>query len=91
MLYFLGNQGTRIFTGNPFIDTAAAGGGGAALGFATHYVANQILNPCVTTSNRGTNNRIIGGQTLENAALGFTFGFSAGALLNNALGNPCGR
>ena len=79
-------QGTRIFTGNPTIDTAAAGGAGAALGVATHYIANQIFNPCT----RG-GNRILGGQVGENAALGFGFGFAGAALVNNALGNPCGK
>ena len=73
---------TRFFTGNNVIDTAAAGGTGAALGVATQYFANQIFNPC------RNNNRIFGGQTLQNGALGFTFGFSGASLVHNALGSP---
>jgi len=36
-------------------------------------------------------NRIFGGQTLTNGALGFAAGFAGAALVNSALGNPCGR
>merc|ERR1712236_144834 len=85
-------QRTRFFTGNNAIDAGAAG---AALGVATQYFANQIFNPCTRGGNRGgtrnTNNRIFGGQTLANGALGFAAGFAGAALVNNALGNPCGR
>eukprot|EP00090_Calanus_glacialis_P001528 TRINITY_DN110_c0_g1_i3.p1 TRINITY_DN110_c0_g1~~TRINITY_DN110_c0_g1_i3.p1 ORF type:complete len:116 (-),score=23.80 TRINITY_DN110_c0_g1_i3:380-727(-) len=81
-------QNTRFFTGNNFVDTAAAGGTGAALGVATQYFTNQIFNPC--TSVRNTNNRIFGGQTLQNGALGFAAGFAGASLVNSALGNPCG-
>ena len=71
-----------------------AGAAGAALGVATHYFANQIFNPCTRggtrTGNKNTNNRIFGGQTLQNGALGFGAGFAGAALFNNALGSPCG-
>merc|ERR1712168_1483300 len=85
-------QRTRFFTGNNAIDAGAAG---AALGVATQYFANQIFNPCTRGGTRGgnkkTNNRIFGGQTLANGALGFAAGFAGAALVNSALGNPCGR
>ena len=72
-----------------------AGAAGAALGVATQYFANQIFNPCTRGGTRGnnkqTNNRIFGGQTLANGALGFAAGFAGAALVNSALGNPCGR
>merc|ERR1739842_125509 len=80
-------QRTRFFTGNRPLDAGIAG---AAAG-----VANQIFNPCTRggtrNNNRGTNNRIFGGQTLQNGALGFLAGFAGAALVNNAQGNPCGR
>merc|ERR1711976_1054546 len=81
---------TRFFTGNNAVDAGAAG---AALGVATQYFANQLFNPCRRggTRNKNTNNRIFGGQTLQNGALGFAAGFAGAALANNALGNPCGR
>merc|ERR1712133_230275 len=83
-------QRTRFFTGNNAVDAGAAG---AALGVATQYFANQILNPCTRGGTRGgnnnTNNRIFGGQTLTNGALGFAAGFAGAALANSALGNPC--
>merc|ERR1712029_83845 len=85
-------QRTRFFTGNNAVDAGAAG---AALGVATQYFANQIFNPCTRGGTRGgnknTNNRIFGGQTLTNGALGFAAGFAGAALTNSALGNPCGR
>merc|ERR1712179_467665 len=85
-------QRTRFFTGNNAVDAGAAG---AALGVATQYFANQIFNPCIRGGTRGgnknTNNRIFGGQTLTNGALGFAAGFAGAALVNSALGNPCGR
>merc|ERR1712062_477156 len=85
-------QRTRFFTGNNALDAGAAG---AALGVGTQYFANQIFNPCTRggtrNNNRGTNNRIFGGQTLQNGALGFLAGFAGAALVNNAQGNPCGR
>merc|ERR1712080_643738 len=46
----------RLFTGNPAIDSAAAG---AALGLATQYIGNQIFNPCRSgdrNTNRNNNN-----------------------------------
>merc|ERR1711962_1818995 len=83
-------QRTRFFTGNNAIDAGAAG---AALGVATQYFANQLFNPCTRGGNRNKNpnNRIFGGQTLQNAAFGFAAGFAGASLANNALGNPCGR
>merc|ERR1711884_442352 len=85
-------QRTRFFTGNNALDAGAAG---AALGVGAQYFANQIFNPCTRggtrNNNRGTNNRIFGGQTLQNGALGFLAGFAGAALVNNAQGNPCGR
>merc|ERR1712176_1315162 len=85
-------QRTRFFTGNNAIDAGAAG---AALGVATQYFTNQIFNPCTRGGTRGgtkgTNNRIFGGQTIQNGALGFAAGFAGAALANAALGNPCGR
>merc|ERR1739840_51430 len=84
-------QRTRFFTGNNAVDAGAAG---AALGVATQYFANQIFNPCTRGGTRGgnknTNNRIFGGQTLANGALGFAAGFAGAALAHNALGSPCG-
>ena len=85
-------QRTRFFSGNNAIDAGAAG---AALGVGAQYFANQIFNPCRRGGNRNnnksTNNRIFGGQTLQNGALGFLAGFAGAALINNAQGNPCGR
>merc|ERR1711936_547847 len=85
-------QRTRFFTGNNAIDAGAAG---AALGVGAQYFTNQIFNPCTRggtrNNNKGTNNRIFGGQTLQNGALGFLAGFAGAALVNNAQGNPCGR
>merc|ERR1712098_908942 len=89
-------QRTRFFTGNNALDAGAAG---AALGVGARYFANQIFNPCTRggtrggtrTGTKGTNNRIFGGQTLQNGALGFAAGFAGAALANAALGNPCGR
>merc|ERR1711915_282251 len=83
-------QRTRFFTGNNAVDAGAAG---AALGVAAQYFANQLFHPCRRGGNRNknTNNRILGGQTLQNAGLGFAAGFAGAALANNALGNPCGR
>merc|ERR1712061_976323 len=85
-------QRTRFFTGNNAVDAGAAG---AALGVSAQYFANQIFNPCTRggtrNNNKGTNNRIFGGQTLQNGALGFLAGFAGAALVNNAQGNPCGR
>merc|ERR1711942_310661 len=76
-------QQTRFFTGNNAVDA------GAALGVATQYFANQIFNPCTRGGTRGnnkqTNNRIFGGQTLANGALGFAAGFAGAALVNSAL------
>merc|ERR1712168_1485946 len=85
-------QRTCFFTGNNAVDAGAAG---AALGVATQYFANQIFNPCTRGGTRGgnnknANNRIFGGQTLANGALGFAAGFAGAALVNSALGNPCG-
>merc|ERR1711974_464969 len=85
-------QRTRFFTGNNAIDAGAAG---AALGVGAQYFANQVFNPCTRggtrNNNKNTNNRIFGGQTLQNGALGFLAGFAGAALVNNARGNPCGR
>merc|ERR1712083_1023879 len=85
-------QRTRFFTGN---NAVGAGGAGAALGVAAQYFANQLFNPCTRGGNRNqnknTNNRIFGGRTLQNGALGFAAGFAGASLANNALGNPCGR
>merc|ERR1711993_213182 len=85
-------QRTRFFTGNNALDAGAAC---AALGVGAQYFANQLFNPCTRggtrNNNRGTNNRIFGGQTLQNGALGFLAGFAGAALVNNAQGNPCGR
>merc|ERR1712141_742560 len=85
-------QRTRFFTGSAPLDAGIAG---AAAGVATQYFANQIFNPCTRggtrNNNKGTNNRIFGGQTLQNGALGFLAGFAGAALVNNAQGNPCGR
>merc|ERR1712062_842641 len=75
-------QRTRFFTGNNAIDAGAAG---AALGVGAQYFANQIFNPCTRGGNRnnnkGTNNRIFGGQTLQNGALGFLLVLQAQPLL----------
>merc|ERR1739849_3440 len=83
------NPSTRFFTGNNAVDAGAAG---AALGVATQYFTNQVFNPCTRggTRNKGTNNRIFGGQTLQNGALGFLAGFAGASLIHNAQGAPCG-
>merc|ERR1712203_224417 len=85
-------QSTRFFTGNNALNAGAAG---AALGVGAQYFTNQIFNPCTRggtrNNNKNTNNRIFGGQTLQNGALGFLAGFAGAALVNNAQGNPCGR
>merc|ERR1712098_596897 len=85
-------QRTRFFTVNNAIGAGAAG---AALGVATQYFTNQIFNHCTRGGTRagtkGTNNRIFGGQIIQNGALGFAAGFAGAALANAALGNPCGR
>merc|ERR1712013_930857 len=60
----------------------------------SQYFANQIFNPCRRAGNRrgNTNNRFFtGNPTIDNGALGFVAGFAGSALLNNALGNPCGK
>ena len=90
LLFISAPQRTRFFTGNNAVDAGAAG---AAFGVATQYFANQIFNPCTRggTRNKNTNNRIFGGQTIQNGALGFALGFAGASLANNALGNPCGR
>merc|ERR1739840_9675 len=75
-------QRTRFFTGNRPLDAGIAG---AATGVATQYFANQIFNPCTRGGTRN-NNRIFGGQTLQNGALGFLAGFAGAALVNNAQG-----
>merc|ERR1712025_222298 len=78
-----------LFTGNSAIDAGAAG---AALGAAAQFFGNQILNPC-RGGNRGanTNTRLVNKETLQNGALGFLAGFAGSSLINNALGNPCGK
>merc|ERR1712126_274392 len=75
------NPNTKFFTNNRPLNDAIAG---AAIGFGTQYVANNIFNPC---RNRGTNNRIFGNN---NGLLGFFGGYAAGQILNNVQGNPCG-
>merc|ERR1712000_54067 len=86
------SEGTRLFTGNSAIDAGAAG---AALGAAAQFFGNQILNPCRggnrEANNGNTNNRFLNGQTVQNAGLGFLAGFAGSSLINNALGNPCGK
>merc|ERR1712048_1491701 len=54
---------TRFFTGNQAIDSAAFG---AAAGVAGNYLFNAVTNPCRSgnrNNNKGTNNRIFGGNT----------------------------
>merc|ERR1711872_18275 len=89
--------GNRFFTGNSVVDAGAAG---AALGAAAQFFGNQIFNPCRggnRVGNRGgnrggnTGNRILGGETIQNGALGFLAGFAGSSLINNTLGNPCGK
>ena len=71
---------TRFFTGNSALD---AGIVGAAAGVATQYFSNQIFNPCTTGGTRNNNqgNRIFGGQTVQNGALGFLAGYTGGKAL----------
>merc|ERR1712106_415718 len=81
----------RFFTGNSAVDAGAAG---AALGAAAQFFGNQILTPCRggnRNGNKDTNNRFLNGQTVQNRALGFLAGFTGSSLINNALGNPCGK
>merc|ERR1712137_1518222 len=79
---------TRFFTGNQAIDSAAFG---AAAGVAGNYLFNAVTNPCRSgnrNNNKGTNNRIFGGNT-GNFLLGAVGGFAGATLFNNAQGNPC--
>merc|ERR1712227_39967 len=79
---------TRFFTGNQAIDSAAFG---AAAGVAGNYLFNAVTNPCRSgnrNNNKGTNNRIFGGNT-GNFLLGAVGGFAGAQLFNNAQGNPC--
>merc|ERR1711910_52175 len=79
---------TRFFTGNQAIDSAAFG---AAAGVAGQYLFNSVTNPCRNGNrNKGTNNRIFGGN-IGNFALGAIGGFAGAQLINNAQGNPCGN
>merc|ERR1739845_84945 len=80
------NPSTRFFTGNNAVNAGLAGA-------AAEYFANQVFIPCTRggTRNKGTNNRIFGGQTLQNGALGFLAGFAGASLIHNAQGAPCGR
>merc|ERR1712029_470946 len=83
-----GNTNTRFFTGNQAIDSAAFG---AAAGVAGQYLFNSVTNPCRNGNrNKGTNNRIFGGNT-GNFLLGAIGGFAGAQLVNNAQGNPCGN
>merc|ERR1711862_119597 len=83
-----GNTNTRFFTGNRAIDSAAFG---AAAGVAGNYLFNAVTNPCRSGNrNKGTNNRIFGGNT-GNFLLGAIGGFAGAQLVNNAQGNPCGN
>ena len=67
---------TRFFTGNSALES------GISAGAATQYLANQIFNPCsragTRNNNKGTNNRIFDGQTLQNGAIGFLAGYTGG-------------
>merc|ERR1711963_31813 len=79
---------TRFCTGNQAIDSAAFG---AAVGVAGNYLFNAVTNPCRSgnrNNNKGTNNRIFGGNT-GNFLLGAVGGFAGAQLFNNAQGNPC--
>jgi len=83
-------------TQNRFIFGQAGNAGlaGAALGAAAQYFTNQVFNPCTRSNTRktNTNNRFFtGNPTIDNGALGFVAGFAGSALVNNALGNPCGK
>merc|ERR1711890_82811 len=75
------NPNTKFFTNNRPLNDAIAG---AAIGFGTQYVANNIFNPC---RDRNRNNRIFGAN---NGLLGFFGGYAAGQIINNVQGNPCG-
>merc|ERR1711971_1044657 len=82
------NANTRFFTGNQAVDSAAFG---AAAGVAGNYLFNAVTNPCRSgnrNNNKGTNNRIFGGNT-GNFLLGAVGGFAGAQLFNNAQGNPC--
>merc|ERR1712227_930079 len=73
---------------NQAIDSAAFG---AAAGVAGQYLLNSVTNPCRNGNrNKGTNNRIFGGNT-GNFLLGAIGGFAGAQLVNNAQGNPCGN
>jgi len=92
-------SGGRSFSSRPqnrfiFGQAGNAGLAGAALGAATQYFANQVFNPCRRNNNRGGNKNtrfFTGNPTVDNGALGFVAGFFGSALLNNALGSPCGK
>merc|ERR1711890_158975 len=51
------NPNTKFFTNNRPLNDAIAG---AAIGFGTQYVANNIFNPCRDRNRYNTNNRIFG-------------------------------
>eukprot|EP00091_Calanus_sinicus_P025650 TRINITY_DN98_c0_g1_i9.p1 TRINITY_DN98_c0_g1~~TRINITY_DN98_c0_g1_i9.p1 ORF type:complete len:126 (-),score=35.22 TRINITY_DN98_c0_g1_i9:150-527(-) len=89
----ISNRGPINTQNRIFGQAGNAGIAGAALGAATQYFANQVLNPCPRSSNRGSNTNtrfFTGNPTVDNGALGFVAGFAGSALLNNALGSPCG-
>merc|ERR1712110_721186 len=85
------SPGSRFFSGNNPLD---AGATGAALGAATHFVTNQIFNPCSrggnTRNNYRTNQKIFGSQEVQSGALGFLAGFTESALIHYIQGSPCG-
>merc|ERR1711982_57916 len=88
--------GGRSISGRPqnrfiFGQAGNAGLAGAALGAGTQYFLNQIFNPCRRNRNKGNTRFFSGNPTIDNGALGFVAGFAGSALLNNALGNPCGK
>ena len=87
----LNSPGTRFFSGNNALDVGATG---AALGSATHFVTNQIVNPCRrrgnTRNNYSTNQKILGSQEVQSGALGFLAGFTESAIIHYIQGSPCG-
>ena len=62
----------------------AAATGLAAAGVAGNYLFNAVTNPCRSGNrNKGTNNRIFGGNT-GSFLLGGVAGFTGAQLINNA-------
>ena len=102
-----GRTQNRFFFGQAGNAGLAGAALGAAAQYFTNQVFNPCtrsntrkvsLSSCSSSScitiifQTNTNNRFFtGNPTIDNGALGFVAGFAGSALVNNALGNPCGK